>query len=155
MDTRYRLGVGMLCAVLLATLAGNAGAAVQQSPEDEVASVVSSFHMALAAGDSVTALSHLSDDVVILEGGAVENKEHYRSGLLAGDMRSAGALPRERSDIEVSLIGDVAWAHSTSITQGRMGDREVNSQGAELVVLAREGKTWRIKAVHWSSRQRR
>ena len=50
-DTRYRLGVGMLCAVLLATLAGNAGAAVQQSPEDEVASVVSSFHMALAAGD--------------------------------------------------------------------------------------------------------
>ena len=38
-----------------------------------------------------------------------------------------------------------------------MGDREINSQGAELVlvVLAREGATWTIKAIHRSSRQRR
>ncbi len=32
-------------------------------------------------------------------------------------------------------MGDVAWAHSTSVAQGRMGEREINSHGAELVVL--------------------
>ena len=57
--------------------------------------------------------------------------------------------------MKVSLMGDVAWAHSTSVTEGRMDDREINSLGAELVVLAREAGTWKIKAIHWSSRKRK
>ncbi|MCH7562900.1 MAG: nuclear transport factor 2 family protein [Gemmatimonadetes bacterium] len=155
METTDRRTVTALCAVLIVTLVGGASASGQQDPEEQVAAVVEAFHSALAAGDSVTALSMLADDVTILESGGVENKEHYRSGHLAGDMRFAQAVPRERGDMEVSVRGDVAWAHSTSITQGRMGDREINSQGAELVVLAREGGIWKIKAVHWSSRRRR
>jgi len=127
----------------------------QESVDADIAFVVGAFHTALAAGDSVTALSHLADDVVILESGGVEDKQHYRSGHLAGDMRFAQAVPSDRGDIEVTVRGDVAWAHSTSVRQGRMGEREINSQGAELVVLAREGSTWKITAIHWSSRQRR
>lgn len=155
METSDRRTVTALCAVLLLTLAGGVGVSGQQNEEEQVASVVDAFHSALAAGDSVTALSMLADDVIILESGGVENKEHYRSGHLAGDMRFAQAVPRERGDIQVSVMGDVAWAHSTSITQGRMGDREINSQGAELVVLAKEAGVWKIKAIHWSSRRRR
>jgi ketosteroid isomerase-like protein len=117
--------------------------------------VIEAFHAALAAGDSTAALSHLADDVTILESGGVEDKDHYRSGHLAGDMRFAQAVRRERGDVSVEVVGDVAWAHSTSVTQGRMGDREIDSQGAELVVLGRERGVWRIKAIHWSSRQRR
>lgn len=155
MDTTHRRTVTALCAVLIITLVGAASLSGQQDPEEQVAAVVDAFHLALAAGDSATALSMLADDVTILESGGVENKQHYRSGHLSGDMRFAQAVPRERGDIEVTVMGDVAWAHSTSITQGQMGDREINSQGAELVVLAREGGTWRIKAIHWSSRRRR
>ena len=155
METTDRRTVTALCAVLIVTLVGGASASGQQDPEEQVAAVVEAFHSALAAGDSVTALSMLADDVTILESGGVENKEHYRSGHLAGDMRFAQAVPRERGDMEVSVRGDVAWAHSTSITQGQMGNREINSQGAELVVLAREGGIWKIKAIHWSSRRRR
>ena len=155
MDTTYHRTVGVLSAVLITTMAGGACASGQQGPEEEVAAVVDAFHAALAAGDSAAALSHLADDVTILESGGVEDKEHYRSGHISGDMRFAQAVSRERSEIEVSILGDVAWAHSTSITQGQMGDREINSQGAELVVLARAGATWKIKAIHWSSRRRR
>jgi ketosteroid isomerase-like protein len=142
---------------LLYSVAGEAGIAIAEIeiPEDQVVAVVDAFHAALSAGDSVAALSHLADDVRILESGRVEDKEHYRSGHLAGDMRFAGAVPPVRSEIEVTLMDDVAWAHSTSVRQGRIGDREIDSQGAELVVLAREGGTWKIKAIHWSSRQRR
>jgi ketosteroid isomerase-like protein len=145
----------MLSAVFIATLVGGTGVAGQQSPEDQVAAVVSAFHEALSAGDSATALSHLADGVAIIEGGGIEDKQHYRSGHISGDMRFAQAVAVERGDLEVSILGDVAWAHSISVREGRMGDRDINSQSAELAVLVREGGTWRITAIHWSSRQRR
>jgi len=138
-------------AILLALLAAPTALAAQ-SDENAVVAVVDAYHTALASGDSTSALSLLAEDVTILESGGVEDKEHYRSGHLAGDMRFAEAVPRERSDITVTVAGDVAWAWSTSTTQGRMGDREVNSRGAELMVLSRAGDVWRIRAIHWSSR---
>jgi len=54
--------------------------------------------------------------------------------------------------VEVTVNGDVAWAVSTSLSQGTYRDRPVDSRGAELVVLTREEGAWRIQAVHWSSR---
>jgi len=155
MDNFYNRTVRALSAVVIVTLAGCTSVSGQQNTEDQIVAVVDAFHAALVAGDSITALSHLADDVTILESGGVENKEHYRSGHLAGDMRFAQAVLRKRGEMKVSIVGDVAWAHSTSVTQGRMGDREINSRGAELVVLAREDGTWKIKAIHWSSRQRK
>jgi len=140
-------GPAVFFALLVAPIALTA-----QSDESAVVAVVDAYHTALASGDSTTALSLLADDVTILESGGVEDKEHYRSGHLAGDMRFAQAVPRERSEITVTVVGDVAWAWSTSTTQGRMGEREVNSRGAELMVLGRTGDSWRIRAIHWSSR---
>lgn len=144
-----------LAAGFLATVGVTAPLAAQDSERDAIVAVIEDFHAALAQGDSTRALSHLSDAVVILESGGLEDKSHYRSGHLAGDMRFAAAVPRQRGEISVTVRGNVAWAHSTSVTQGTMGDREVNSQGAELIVLERDAGTWRIQAIHWSSRQRR
>ena len=126
-----------------------------QSAEDAVTAVVDVFHSSLSSGDSTTALAQLAPDVTILESGGVETLEQYRSGHLMGDMRYAQAVNRERGEIHVTVLGNVAWAHSTNVTTGRMGEREINSQGAELMVLARQGGRWLIKAIHWSSRQRR
>ena len=92
---------------------GLPASALGQSAETDVVSVIDAYHAALASGDSAAALSLLADDVTILESGGVEDKEHYRSGHLAGDMRFAQAVPRERSEVRVTLLGDVAWAWST------------------------------------------
>ena len=140
----------MLAAAAAALLASSA-----EAQEREVAEVVGAFHDALASGDSTTALNLLADDVIILESGGAETKEQYRSGHLMGDMSFAQAVPRERGAINVTISGDVAWAHSMSVTQGRRGDREINSQSAELMVLTRADGRWLIRAIHWSSRQRR
>ena len=137
---------------ILFTLLAAPAALTAQSDENAVIAVVDAYHTALASGDSTTALSLLAEDVTILESGGVEDKEHYRSGHLAGDMRFAQAVPRERSETTVTVAGDVAWAWSTSTTQGRMGDRDIDSRGAELMVLGRAGDTWQIRAIHWSSR---
>jgi len=150
-----RRGAGAVMIAASAAFIATAGVDAQQNARAEVIAVVDAFHAALVTGDSAKALSHLADDVVILESGGVEDKTRYRSGHLAGDIRFAQAVPRTRGDATVTIVGDVAWVHSTSITQGRMGEREINSQSAELMVLARANGVWKIKAIHWSSRQRR
>lgn len=121
----------------------------------DAARAVHAFHQALRSGDSTAALSLLADDVVILETGGVETKAQYRSGHLAGDMRFAAAIESQRGPVRVTVRGDVAWATSTSITQGEYNGRAINSAGAELMVLSRTAQGWKITAIHWSSRQRR
>ena len=143
---------GLLALAVGIFATATAAPAGAQSTEAAVIDVVDTYHSALATGDSATALSLLADDVTILESGGVEDKDHYRSGHLAGDMRFAAAVPRVRSEIRVTVLGDVAWAWSTNTAQGRVGDREVNSRGAELMVLTRQGQRWMIRAIHWSSR---
>lgn len=120
-----------------------------------VAAVVERFHALLAAGDSTTALSLLAQDAVILESGGIETRSEYRSHHLPGDIGFAMAIKSERGAKRVVVRGDVAWVTSTSTTSGDYRGRAVNSAGAELVVLTREGQQWRISAVHWSSRTRR
>lgn len=125
------------------------------SDSTEAAAVIDRFHAALAAGDSAAAAMLLLPDVVILESGGIESREEYLGGHLRGDMAFAQAVPRERGPIVVRIDGDIAFATSTSLTRGEYRGRPVNSAGAELIVLRRTSDSWRIAAVHWSSRQLR
>ena len=120
-----------------------------------VAAVVSKYHDALAAGDSLAALALLADDAVILESGGVETRAEYRSHHLPGDINYAKAIRSQRGPVHVRIRGDVAWSTGTSTTQGEMNGRAINSAGAELMILVRTAQGWKISAIHWSSRQRR
>ena len=127
----------------------------QQSDSTDVVAVIERFHAALSVGDSAAAIALLAPDVTILESGGVENREQYRSHHLAGDIEFARGVPRTRAPIAVTVAGDVAWATSTSVTQGDFRGRAVNSNSAELMVLTRSEGKWLIRAIHWSSRPRR
>lgn len=118
----------------------------------DVAATVHAFHAALQAGDSAAAMNLLAPDVVIQESGAVESRSVYAGHHLPGDMRFAQALPGVRSAQRVVVAGDVAWSTSASTTKGTYRDRQVNSAGAELMILSRSNGVWRIRAIHWSSR---
>ena len=117
-----------------------------------VAGVVADFHAALAGADTAGALELLAPGARILEGGGVETVEEYASHHLPADMAFASAVSRERGPLQVTVRGDVAWAVSTSRVTGTYRDRAIDSRGAELVVLSRHGGSWRIEAIHWSSR---
>ncbi len=129
-------------------------ARAQVSSEADVIAVVLDFHAALAEGDSALALSYLTDDAVILEAGGIETKDDYRSSHLGHDMDLWGAVSRERSPFTVVVHGDAAWAYSTVVFEGTRDDRPVNLVAAELAVLTREAGSWRVRAFHWSTRQR-
>jgi ketosteroid isomerase-like protein len=118
----------------------------------DVAATVARFHAAMAVVDSAAALSLLADDVVILESGGAESREEFRSGHLAADIAFARAVSIRRDPAAVRLHGDVAWVSETSTSQGDYRGRQVNTRGAELMVLSREARGWKIRAIHWSSR---
>lgn len=126
-----------------------------QSDSAAAAHTVHHFHDALARGDSLAALALLTDDVKILESGGMEDHAEYRSHHLGSDIEFARAVPSQRTATTVRVMGDVAWATSTSTSRGTFRGREINSAGAELMVLVRTPQGWRIAAIHWSSRTRR
>jgi uncharacterized GH25 family protein/ketosteroid isomerase-like protein len=126
-----------------------------QTDSAAAASVVERFHRALAEGDSAAALALLAPDATILESGGVETRAEYRGHHLPGDIEFARAVRSERGPVRVTIRGDVAWTVSTSTTQGEFRGRQINSSGAELMVLTRSASGWQISAIHWSSRARR
>ncbi|HST57964.1 MAG TPA: nuclear transport factor 2 family protein [Longimicrobium sp.] len=117
-----------------------------------VTATVERFHRALATADSAGALALLTPDVQVLESGGVETLAEYRSHHLSSDIGFARAVTSERTVRQVRVRGDVAWIASTSTARGTYRMREINSAGAELMVLVRTPAGWRISAIHWSSR---
>ena len=144
-----------LFAALAATFATPLIAQPRTRDSAAVAAVVERFHQALAAGDSTGALALLAPDAIILEAGGVETRAEYRSHHLGSDIEFARAIRSQRGPVRVRLKGDVAWAASTSSTEGQFRERAINAAGAELMVLTRTPRGWRISAIHWSSRTRR
>ncbi|HSM17476.1 MAG TPA: nuclear transport factor 2 family protein [Gemmatimonadales bacterium] len=120
----------------------------------DVIRAMGGFHAALSAGDSAAALDLLGQDVLIAESGTIENLREYRAHHLAADIEFARAVASSRQVIGLSIVGSVAWVVSSSTTTGSFRDRPINSDGAELMILSKDSGTWRICAIHWSSRRR-
>ncbi|MFN2570779.1 MAG: DUF4440 domain-containing protein [Gemmatimonadales bacterium] len=142
------LGVVLLVG---ATLPHRGPVAPIQSDSAAVAAVVEQYHRSLATGDSAATLRLLADDAVILESGDVETRAEYRAHHLAADIEFARGVTSTHGPASVVTQGDVAWTICTSKARGTFGRRRINSQGAELMVLSREGGNWKIRAIHWSS----
>ena len=145
-------------ALLIATPAPAQRPGPSQAESAETAAVeavVAAYHQALAGGDRETALAILSPEVMILESGHVETAEEYRAHHLAADMAFSAAVPSRRQIIQAVVAGEVGWVISTSTVQGRFRDREIDSLGAELMVLRKQDGLWKIRAIHWSSRRRK
>ena len=128
----------------------------QDSESNEVTlikTVVEYYHKALEAKDKKTALKLLSDDVLVQESGYLETGEEYKSHHLMSDMEFSSSVSGKREVIEAVVDGNIGWVVSSSIIIGEFRGKAVNSISAELMVLIRENGSWRIRAIHWSSRK--
>jgi hypothetical protein len=152
----------MLCFVAAGTVAAVVPVNGQQASvskcraADSVAahSVARRFHTILTNGDTTGVGSLLASDLRVLEGGTVETRQEYLSHHLAEDINFAKAVKEERAPFSYRCEGNVAWLISTSASTGKFGGREINSVGAELLLLSRSQKGWQIRAIHWSSARR-
>ena len=118
-----------------------------------IKAVVEYYHSALETKDKKTALKLLSDDVLIQEGGHLETAEEYKSHHLISDMEFSAAVSGKREVIEAVADGSIGWVVSSSSRVGEFRGREINSIGAELIILKKENGSWKIRAIHWSSRK--
>jgi ketosteroid isomerase-like protein len=149
---RYR-SFAAVCSLM--SLVGAAPLAAQGTDSVQVARVVHAYHEAEKAGDSTAMVALLSDDAVILESGGSESKADFRAHHVAADINFTRTARIQRSDLRVRVRGDAAWVTSTSTVERQVNGSPVTSTGAELMVLARDNGSWKITAIHWSSRQRR
>ena len=152
-----RVAMLLLTALALSTgpLAAQSGSAGSASDSSDVAALVRRFDALMTAGDSAGLLALLAADAVILESGGLETRGEFRSHHLPADIGFARAVRSQQGPILVRVQGDVAWASSTSTVEGELRGRTINSVSAELMVFSREGLGWKIRAIHWSSRNRR
>ncbi|HWE43369.1 MAG TPA: nuclear transport factor 2 family protein [Gemmatimonadaceae bacterium] len=134
---------------------GDTGAAMAAGDSAEVVRTLERWRAALQAGDSAAVLALLAPDAIVLESGDVETREEYRAHHLAADIAFVRATRSVRSATRVVVQGDAAWATSTSTTAGTFRGRNIDSAGAELIVLTRSPDGWLIRAIHWSSHNRR
>jgi ketosteroid isomerase-like protein len=142
-------------AVVLAAFVGVGVVSAQSSEADTAAvrAVVDNFHSAITGGNPAAAAETLADDAIMLEAGGLETRDEYVKGHLPADIEFEKGVSTKRSPIRVVVSGDTAWATSTSEVMGTYQGRAVNFVGAESMVLTRLKTGWRIRLIHWSSRQ--
>ncbi len=116
---------------------------------------VAAYHAAMSSGDAEAAKALLADDLLVLEQGGLEDLELYTSHHLASDMAFAAAVPSERRVVRTTIVGEVAWVTSVSKDTGEYRGRAIDDLGVELMILGREDGSWKIRAIHWSSRPSR
>jgi len=112
------------------------------------------FHDALRNGDTAAVKKLIAPDLRVLEGGEIENRAQYLSHHLAADIEFAKAVRSESRIESHTRQGSVAWLVSTSTATGKFNGRDINSVGAELMILSRTQNEWQIRAIHWSSARR-
>lgn len=148
---RHLTAALLLLSVSVLPLSARAQEPAPPSPE----SVVDAFHAALARGDRETALGLLAEDVVIFEAGGAElSRQQYAHHHLASDVEFEAAT--RSTIVDRRRLGDdeTAWVLTRSETSGTFRERDVATRGTETMILVRDGRSWRIVHIHWSSRSR-
>jgi hypothetical protein len=133
---------------------GRSTSACRRADSAAVVRVARRFHEILSTGDTAGINALLAPDLRVIEGGTVENRQEYLSHHLAADIEFTKAVKEERTSFSYSCEGNVAWLVSTSNSTGNFGGRDINSAGAELMLLGRTQGVWKIRALHWSSARR-
>jgi ketosteroid isomerase-like protein len=135
-----------------------AGPLFAQSPTDDsarVVAVVEEFHRAITKGDQAVVMRLFAEDALMMEAGGIETRAQYLKDHLPADAEFEKTVSTKRSPIRAVVVGDAAWATSTSEFAGTFQGRAVDSIGTELIVLSRASGGWAIRAIAWTGRARR
>src|SRR5690349_15756407 len=100
----------ILTCLLMGSVVPMGAAAAQATRADSAAAVatVAQFHAALAAADSVRAISFLAADAMILESGAIQTRSDYLGHHLGADMKASAGSKAERSVVRATVSGTTA-----------------------------------------------
>ena len=124
----------------------------QISEESAISKTLVDFENAMIENDSESASNLLHDEVIIMEGDGTETKEEYLSHHFHSDGRFLSAMNRELIAEKINIDGNIAWVSTITALKGTYSDRDIDMTSLELAVLKKENDSWKIVALHWSSR---
>ena len=121
---------------------------------DEPKEVLAAFHAALAAGDQAKAAELLAPDITIYESGYVErSRAEYAGHHLPEDIAFAKTSVSKLLQTTERIEGNLAVIWQETETKAKVKGKQLHILGTETSVLQRNGDSWRIVHVHWSSRK--
>lgn len=97
-------------------------------------------------------------DVTIYEGTGINNGwADYRDRHLGPELKAFENLEFGHTDLKVTMMpgGQSAYATSRYTIKAKMGDRMLDSEGLETLMLVKTPEGWKIRHSHTSSRARR
>lgn len=123
-----------------------------QAPESEVAAVLESFYGAIRKGDAAAAMRLIAADAIFIESGFLETRDEYETNHLPRDIEFEREITGKREPLRIRVQGDTAWVVANTVYEGKFQDFSVSFVSVQLMVLTRAAGEWRIRAIHWSSR---
>ena len=145
----------MTLALLFTSMISPLMAQTPANDEASVAAAVKAFHSAFASGNAGDVMRFIAEDALMMEGGNIETRDQYEKSHLPADIAFEKEVSAKRTPVRVVVRGDTAWVTTSADFVGTFQGKPVDFQGLELMVLSREPAGWRIRAIHWSSRNRR
>lgn len=136
-------------------------APAQQPSGGDAASVetwLKGYDAAFMAKDLDRLAAFYHPDVTIYEGAGINNGwADYRDRHLGPELKAFTNLQFGHTDTKVTVMpgGQSAYATSRYTIKAKMGERELDSEGLETLVLVRASDGWKIRHSHTSSRARR
>jgi len=150
-----------VAAILLGLLSGVAARAQAQTSSTDSALVeawLKGYDAAFNAKDLAKLAAFYHPDVTIYEGAGINNGwADYRDRHLGPELKAFENLEFGHSDTKVTLMpgGESAYATSRYTIKAKMGERVIDSEGLETLLLVKTSDGWTIRHSHTSSRPAR
>mgnify|MGYP002629635786 CR=1 FL=1 len=116
------------------------------------------YDAAFMAKDLAKLATFYHPDVTIYEGTGINNGwADYRDRHLGPELKAFENLQFGHTETKVTMMpgGESAYATSRYTIKAKMGERELDSEGLETLVLVKTADGWKIRHSHTSSRARR
>ena len=135
-------------------------AAVQAGAGDaaSIEAWLKGYDAAFIAKDLAKLATFYHPDVTIYEGTGINiGWADYRDRHLGPELKAFENLEFSHTDTKVTMMpgGESAYATSRYTIKARMGERMLDSEGLETLMLVRTPEGWKIRHSHTSSRARR
>jgi ketosteroid isomerase-like protein len=135
--------------------------ALAQPASGDAASVeawLKGYDAAFLSKDLDRLASFYHPDVTIYEGTGINHGwADYRDRHLGPELKAFSNLQFAHTETKVTMMpgGQSAYATSRYTIKAKMGERDLDSEGLETLVLVRTPEGWKIRHSHTSSRARR
>ena len=145
--------------VLLLTLAFATPAAAQGGEAAAIEAWLQTYDAAFLSKDLGKLAAFYHPDVTVYEGTGINNGwADYRDRHLGPELKAFSNLQFAHTYYKITVLpgGQSAYATSRYSIKAKMGERDLDSEGLETLVLVRTPDgSWKIRHSHTSSRARR